>query len=147
MKNGIFKAVFSFPRQKPKTVLVIPNRIFETWRLSPRLHWIHPMFAASPSSETSLVAAHYFSSSIRRVLKPGGLCVYTVRHTGDPHYRIGAHRGEDMYEINEFIVHFFTREKVTQLARGYEIVTIDEFEEERLPKRLFRVTLRKAHAQ
>lgn len=43
-----------------------------------------------------------------------------------------------------FIVHFFRREKVELLAEGYEIVSIDEFEEGSLPRKLFRVTLRKA---
>lgn len=80
---------------------------------------------------------------IRRVLKPSGLNIYTVRHTGDPHYQKGIHRGEDMYEVGGFIVHFFSREKVEKLATGFEIVEIREFEEGGLPRRLFRVTLRK----
>lgn len=83
------------------------------------------------------------SQDVRRVLKPGGLSVYTVRHTNDPHYGTGIHRGEDMYEVGGFIVHFFSLEKVRQLARGYEIVSIDEFEEAGLPRKLYRVTLRK----
>ena len=83
------------------------------------------------------------AGEIRRILKPGGLNIYTVRHTGDPHYGTGIHRGEDMYEVGGFIVHFFNREKVKQLAKGYEIVYIDEFEEGALPKKLFHVTLRK----
>lgn len=88
----------------------------------------------------------FLSSEIRRVLRPGGLNVYTVRHTGDPHYGTGIHRDEDMYEVNGFIVHFFSREKVEHLARGYEIVSIDEFEEGPLPRKLFRVTLKRAEA-
>jgi SAM-dependent methyltransferase len=85
----------------------------------------------------------FLSDEIRRVLRPGGLNIYTVRHTGDDHYRAGIHRGEDMYEMGGFIVHFFSREKVELLANGYEIVSIDEFEEGGLPRKLFRVTLRK----
>jgi SAM-dependent methyltransferase len=84
------------------------------------------------------------SAEVRRVLKPGGLHVYTVRHTGDPHYGTGIHRGEDMYEVGGFIVHFFDRAKVELLAEGYEIVSIDEFEEGGLPRKLFRVTFRKS---
>ena len=86
------------------------------------------------------------SGEVRRVLKPGGLCVYTVRHTKDPHYGTGIHRGEEMYEVGGFIVHFFSLAKVHQLARGYEVVGIDEFEEGGLPRRLYRVTLRKPPA-
>ncbi|HEV2387912.1 MAG TPA: class I SAM-dependent methyltransferase [Candidatus Acidoferrales bacterium] len=83
------------------------------------------------------------SAEVRRVLKPGGPHVYTVRHTKDPHYGTGIHRGEDMYEVGGFIVHFFSREKVRQLARGWEITSIDEFEESGLPRKLFQVALRK----
>ena len=84
------------------------------------------------------------SQEVRRVLKPSGLNIYTVRNTDDPHYRTGTHRGEDMYELaGGFVVHFFSREKVKHLSKGYEIVSIDEFEEGKLPKKLFLVTLRK----
>ncbi len=83
------------------------------------------------------------SQEVRRVLKPGGLNVYTVRRKNDPHYGTGIHRGEDMYEVGGFIVHFFSREKVERLARGFRVLSIDEFEEGGLPRRLFSVTLRK----
>ena len=47
-----------------------------------------------------------------------------------------------MYEEVGFIVHFFGEQKVKQLAEGYQIVDIKEFEEGELPRKLFRVTLR-----
>jgi SAM-dependent methyltransferase len=83
------------------------------------------------------------SDEVRRVLNPGGYHFYTIRHTGDPHYGTGIHRGEDMYEVGGFAVHFFSKEKVTRLARGFEIMVIDEFEEGDLPRKLFQVILRK----
>jgi hypothetical protein len=86
------------------------------------------------------------SREVRRVLVPGGLNVYTVRHTGDAHCGTGIHRGEERWEVGGFIVHFFGREKVVHLASGFEIVGIDEFEEGGLPRKLFRVTLRKRAA-
>lgn len=86
----------------------------------------------------------FLSQEIRRILKPGGLNIYTVRHTGDAHYQTGIHRGEDLWEMGGFIVHFFSREKVEHLAKGYEMVTLEEFEEGDLPRKLFFVAQRKS---
>ncbi len=91
----------------------------------------------------TMAELEFLSAEVRRVLRPDGLHIYTVRHTHDPDYGLGIHRGEDMYEDDGFIVHFFSREKVERLAKGYEIISIDEFEEGKLPRKLFRVTLRK----
>ncbi|HEY5603253.1 MAG TPA: class I SAM-dependent methyltransferase [Gammaproteobacteria bacterium] len=86
----------------------------------------------------------FLSAEVRRVLRPNGLQVYTVRHTRDPDYGTGIHRGEDLYEAGGFIVHFFNKEKIEHLAKGYEILSVVEFEEGKLPRKLFRVTLRKS---
>jgi SAM-dependent methyltransferase len=85
----------------------------------------------------------FLSKEILRVLKPGGLSIYTSRNTTDVHYQKGINHGEDMWEVGGFIVHFFSREKVEHLAEGYEIAGIEEFEEGGLPRRLYLVTLRK----
>ena len=85
----------------------------------------------------------FLSREVRRIIRPRGLHIYTVRHMKDPDFRKGIHRGEDMYEVGGFIVHFFSREKVERLAEGFEILRIDEFEEGELPRKLFLVTLRK----
>jgi SAM-dependent methyltransferase len=87
--------------------------------------------------------AERLAKETRRVLKRGGLNIFTVRHTGDPHYGTGIHRGEQMYEVGGFIVNFFDRAKVERLAKGYDLLAVDEFEEGGMPRRLFRVTLRK----
>jgi len=84
------------------------------------------------------------AGEVRRALRPGGQCIYTVRHKGDPDYGRGVHRGEDLYESNGFIVHYFDRAKVERLARGFVISSIDELEEGKLPRRLYRVAMRKA---
>lgn len=83
------------------------------------------------------------SSDVLRVLKGGGLNYYTVRNTDDKHYGTGIHRGEDMYEVNGFIVHFFNKEKVQTLAKGYQSVNESKFQEGDLPRELFAVTMRK----
>lgn len=81
---------------------------------------------------------------VLRVLRPGGLHIYTVRTTDDPHYRKGISHGDEMYETGGFIVHFFDRSLVERLAAGYELLEVMEFEEGPLPRRLFRVTMRKS---
>ncbi|HII02467.1 TPA: class I SAM-dependent methyltransferase [Methanosarcinaceae archaeon] len=86
----------------------------------------------------------FLCTEVKRVLKPGGVNIYTARHSGDAHYGTGTLRGEDMYEIKGgFIVQFFSREKVEHLAEGYESFEVEEFEEGDLPRKLFMVTMRK----
>jgi hypothetical protein len=80
-------------------------------------------------------------------LQPDGLKFYTARNTKDQDYRTGIHRSEDLYELEGgFIVHFFSLEKVPRLAEGYELLSVEEFEETALPKRLYLVRLRKSDA-
>ena len=83
------------------------------------------------------------SAEVLRVLRPGGIQVYTVRSTADPDCGAGIACGDGLYESSGFIVHFFSRELVELLARGFELVDVTEFEEGDLPHRLFRVTLLK----
>ena len=78
-----------------------------------------------------------------RVLKAGSLNIFTVRNTSDAHYGAGQCRGQDLYESGGFIVHFFDRRKIEHLSQGFELVDITEFEEGDLPRRLYRVTLKK----
>ncbi len=80
---------------------------------------------------------------VRRVLRPGGLFVYTVRTTDDAHYRAGIARGDDMYEHGGFIVHFFSRALVERLATGWTLLDVTDVEEGKLPRRLVRVTMRR----
>ncbi len=81
---------------------------------------------------------------VRRVLRPGGLFVYTVRTTDDAHYRAGIARGDDLYEHSGFIVHFFSRALVERLATGWPLLDVTDVEEGELPRRLFRVTMRRS---
>ena len=83
------------------------------------------------------------AGEVLRVLRPGGLAVYTVRTKEDPHFGAGVDRGDDMFEMGGFIVHFFDRALVERLAGGFELLEVAEFEEAALPRRLYRVTMRK----
>ncbi|MBV7696753.1 class I SAM-dependent methyltransferase [Streptomyces sp. TRM70350] len=85
---------------------------------------------------------HTLLAETRRVLRPGGALVYTVRHTGDAHYGTGTPHGDDIWEHGGFAVHFFSRELVNALAEGWELVEVHAFEEGELPRRLWRVTQR-----
>jgi SAM-dependent methyltransferase len=82
------------------------------------------------------------NAEVRRVLRGGGLNVYTARTTADPDYGKGTHHGERMYEFDGFVVHFYGRDTVERLSEGFEVVAVEEFEEGTLPRRLFQVTLR-----
>lgn len=84
---------------------------------------------------------------VHRVLRPGGLLVYTVRHTGDAHYGAGIAHGDNMFESGGFIVHFFDRSLVDRLAAGFTLLDLAAFEEGELPRRLWRVTLRRGETR
>jgi SAM-dependent methyltransferase len=82
-------------------------------------------------------------AEVRRVLRPGGTFVYTVRHTGDAHFGAGVGHGDDIWEHGGFAVHFFPRELVDSLAEGWQLIEVHPFEEGALPRRLWRVTQRR----
>ena len=85
----------------------------------------------------------YLNNEICRILKPGGFNIYTARHTADGDFKNGAHIGEDLYETDGFIVHFFSEEKIKQIVDGFNIINIEKFEEGAFPRKLFRVILKK----
>ena len=91
----------------------------------------------------STVELKYLNSEICRILQPGGINIYTVRHIGDSDYKNGIHIGEDLYENDGFIVHFFSEEKVKQITHGFNIINIESFEEGTFPRKLFKVILKK----
>ena len=77
------------------------------------------------------------NNEIHRILKPNGLNIYTVRHTNDGDYKNGNHIGEDLYENDGFIVHYFSQEKVNSLLNGFKNITLEKFEEGTFPRKLF----------
>ena len=83
------------------------------------------------------------NKEILRILKPGGINIYTVRNTDDGDYKNGTHIGENLYENDGFIIHFFSKDKINKLSKGFEILNIEKFEEGKFPRKLFKVVLKK----
>ena len=83
------------------------------------------------------------NTEIHRILKPGGVNIYTARHTNDGDYKKGLYIGEDMYENDGFIVHFFSKNKVNSLLNGFANLEITNFEEGNFPRKLFFVVNKK----
>ena len=83
------------------------------------------------------------NNEIWRILKPGAINIYTVRQTDDGDYKNGIHRGENLYENDGFIIHFFSKDKVNQPSKGFKVLDIEKFEEGKFPRRLFLVKNKK----
>jgi SAM-dependent methyltransferase len=82
-------------------------------------------------------------NEIRRVLRPGGLFVYTVWSTDDQwHSRRGDgdDLGDGLYAPDGFAVRFFDRGLVDELAGRWELGGVDSYEEGPEPRKLWRVS-------
>ena len=82
---------------------------------------------------------HSINTELLRVLKPGGINIYTVRNHSDGDYKKGIHRGEDLFENDGFIVHFFSENKIKSLLSGFKNMLIEEFDEGKFPRKLYLV--------
>ena len=88
----------------------------------------------------------FIMGECRRVLRPGGLNIFSVRNDHDPHFQKGVHRGEDMWQSPAgFVVHFFSKEKIERMAEGYEVVQLVEFDDpaKQYTRKLYETVLRK----
>ena len=83
------------------------------------------------------------NNEICRVLKPNGINIYTVRHTKDNDYKNGIYRGENLYENDGFVVHFFSGDKVKSLLKGFKNINNELFEEGSFPRKLFYICNKK----
>ncbi len=83
------------------------------------------------------------SAEIRRVLKPDGINIFTARHTGDPHFEKGTSHGDGRFETGGYVVHFLGRDDIKGLDSGFSTIEIEEFEEGKLPRKLFLVVQKK----
>ena len=83
------------------------------------------------------------NKEISIILKKDGINIYTVRNQTDGDFKKGVHRGEDMYEMNGFIVHYFSENKVKKLLDGFINLNIENFNEGNFPRKLFLVINKK----
>ena len=83
------------------------------------------------------------NNEIFRILKPNGLNIFTVRNENDGDFQKGVPRGEDMYENDGFIVHFFTKEKIQSLMNGFNNQILEMFDEGTFPRKLYFVVNKK----
>ena len=100
--------------------------------LSPNTSSIAPTLVAITGTNGKTSAA----SIIYEVLKKEGFNIYTVRNHMDGDFKKGTHRGEDMYEMNGFIVHYFSENKIKNLLDGFTNISIENFDEGSFPRKL-----------
>jgi SAM-dependent methyltransferase len=68
------------------------------------------------------------------VLKPGGLKVLSVFSDHHPDCGKATKCGEDEWQGDSgFVAHFFTEDKIRRMARGFELLWIREYQEDKPP--------------
>ena len=85
----------------------------------------------------------FISKELLRVLKPGGLNIFTVRNHNDGDYKNGKFIDTNLYQNDGFIVHFFSLDIIKKLSTGFEIISINEFEEGNFPRKLYLTIMKK----
>lgn len=98
------------------------------------------MFLCMPFSRKHLSTLF---SEISRILKPGGIHVFSVRNTHDAHYGKGTHKADQVFEIDGFPVRFFDEGMIREFSRDLQIEKISEFQEGELPRTLYFVAAKK----
>ena len=96
-----------------------------------------------PNSEFGAVYSHMFFNmhftikelkflfgEVRRVLKPEGFHFFSVRSRKDRYYGGGRKISDNVYDVNGFVLRFFTREEIMEIMDGFEVIKVIEGEEE-----------------
>ena len=101
--------------------------------------YAHMLFCMSLTTDEIVRLA----AEVRRVVRPGGLLVYSVRTVADAHFGAGVDHGDDRWEMGGFVVHFFDRRLVERVAEGWDLLEVTDREEGKLPRRLYAVTMQR----
>lgn len=88
-------------------------------------------------------------AEIRRVLRPGGVLVYTVLSTADGRQETGVEHGDDLYGDGLFgdfgiAERYFDRELIDSLAVGWDEHEVEGFADGTPERRLWRVIARQS---
>ncbi|WP_320171945.1 class I SAM-dependent methyltransferase [Maridesulfovibrio sp.] len=86
-------------------------------------------------------------SEMHRILKPGGLALYSVCSIFDGNYRVGEHLGEELFEADRLAVHFFSEEKIRSLSSGFNILSVERMKEEEQSRDLFCIAMKKSSSR
>ena len=76
------------------------------------------------------------NNEVLRILNKGALNIYTVRNFTDGDYKRGTHWEDDLYEMNGYVVHYFSDEKIKNLLKGFKNLSIKYFDEGDFPRKL-----------
>ncbi len=82
-------------------------------------------------------------SEVHRVLRSGGLHLFSVRNDHDDRFRQGIDHGSGMWEWNGFVVKYWTRDDMDRFSAGLIVEDVWEFYEGDPPKTLYGVMMRK----
>ncbi len=77
---------------------------------------------------------------VRRVLRPGGLFVYTAFHVGDAERAAGTDRGDGLVDFDGLTVRFLDRDLVERMAAGWGLDDVAEHAEPSSRRPLWRVS-------
>ncbi len=96
-----------------------------------------------PHEEFDAVYSHMFFSmyftvkelkflfgEVRRVLKDNGFHYLSVRSRNDRFYGRGNKVADNVYDVNGFVIRFFTKKELKGLMKGFRIMKIVKHEEE-----------------
>ena len=96
-----------------------------------------------PNAEFDAVYSHMFFnmhftvkelrflfSEVKRVLKINGFHFFSVRSRKDRFYGKGRKIANNVYDVNGFVLRFFTKEEIMDFMEGFKVINILEGEEE-----------------
>jgi SAM-dependent methyltransferase len=92
-----------------------------------------------PSMALSTDELHALVGEVRRVLRPGGLFVYTAFHIGDAERTAGIDRGDGLFDFDGLTVRFLDRGLIEHLAAGWGLDDVAEQAEPSSRRPLWRI--------